>query len=188
MPSFRLPPLYAPPGSRSANRTGVSNAETSSLHDHEEVHGGSILRQLEEATDGQLPFLRLNPLGPMMYAWNITDRALAVDEKGQGVNLGLMGEPTGSGVSFSEKVRGGLLIMLSSPSGTLLESHLVSPISLRNRDSYSPSQKAQYLCCQTLQNQRAEKGSLKAAIHTWQLPTRLSNHIWSDMLRSDSLW
>ena len=55
---------------------------------------------MEEATGGTLPLLRLNPLEPLMYAWKIADRALAMDEKGQGVAMGIMGEPTGSGVSL----------------------------------------------------------------------------------------
>ena len=93
--SLRLPPLYAPPDS------ATPNLKQNVAPENDQQHVMSLLRQLG---GGRLPLIALNPFGPLRYGLRIADGVLGADEKKDGVKVGMMGEPTGSGVSLSSLV------------------------------------------------------------------------------------
>ena len=99
--SLSVPPLYQPPESQHNPLHKVHPNQTGEAGPKEDLSASTLLDKIESATGGRLPLLRLNPFGPLGYAWNIADRALAIDEKQQGIKNGLMDEPVGSGVGTS---------------------------------------------------------------------------------------
>ncbi|KAK1926254.1 hypothetical protein DB88DRAFT_544500 [Papiliotrema laurentii] len=91
--SLNLPRLYSPPPSSPLSPlSSSSNSPASSPSSTAET-----LHSLLDATSNRIPFVGVNPAGPLAYAWRIADRALKADEQTQQIQNGLMGEPAGSG-------------------------------------------------------------------------------------------
>lgn len=103
--SFKLPPPYLPPSSPSAN-TYESTSYPPGSTPPSTLEVSSIMSRLLEQTNGRLPFLSINSIGPISYAWRIADAALKVDEKKMGVVAGVTSEPIGQGVSLVIHSRG----------------------------------------------------------------------------------
>jgi hypothetical protein len=102
----RIPPLYSPPGSTEKYRDAYTN------EDYASPSTTGADRPLESSASlasqsllDRLPLLRVNPIGPLAYAWQIADEALYTLEKSRKVQKGMMNEPVGTGVSEKPVLR-----------------------------------------------------------------------------------
>jgi hypothetical protein len=50
-----------------------------------------------ETSNNRIPLFRVNPLGPLSYAWKISDKAWYAVEKERGLKKGMNNEPVGAG-------------------------------------------------------------------------------------------
>lgn len=102
----KIPPLYSPPSSSPSATSSVDsisfnpiNRASSTTTDPSQ---SPELSSLLDSTTSRLALLRINPLGPLSYAWRISDEAMhAVESRAdEKAKKGMMNEPVGAGVGI----------------------------------------------------------------------------------------
>jgi len=101
-----IPPQYRPPHSP------LSPSEPSQPENRQ-----AFLSNLLETSNNRLPLFRMNPLGPLSYAWRISDKACYAVERTRGLKKGLYNEPSGAGPEwYMGRIGLGLVYLASGQS------------------------------------------------------------------------
>jgi hypothetical protein len=102
-----IPPLYQPPSSSSGPlRTNTSTSTTPNTT--------GVFSSILESSNDRIPLLRMNPLGPLSYAWKISDKAWYHVERERGLKKGMNAEPVGAGPEwYISRVGLGLVYLAS---------------------------------------------------------------------------
>jgi hypothetical protein len=99
-----IPPQYRPPSSSTTLPEPPRTRQ-------------AFFSSLLETSNNRLPLFRMNPLGPLSYAWRISDKACYAIEEQRGLRKGLYNEPTGAGPEwYMGRIGLGLVYLASGQS------------------------------------------------------------------------